>query len=247
MRKVESRLVSGYSYLRTMDYKKYLKISVLLADDHPGIISGVRHELSGESEIAFNGSVSNSTDLIKKLEEGGFDVLVSDYSMPTGKYGDGLHLFGYISRRFPKLGLVVLTMLDNSAILQALGRVSNISIVSKADPVLHLVPAIHAAFTGGVYFSPAIAERLERGGTGGLGGVQGERRVPAELSPKESEVVRLYAAGLRIDEIAAKLNRSKKTISTQKVKAMQKLGIERDIDLMKYALECGWVTSSRSQ
>ena len=103
MRKVESRLVSGYSYLRAMDYKKYLKISVLLADDHPGIISGVRHELSGESEIALNGSVSNSTDLIKKLEEGGFDVLVSDYSMPTGQYGDGLHLFGYISRRFPRL------------------------------------------------------------------------------------------------------------------------------------------------
>lgn len=114
MRKVESRLVSGYSYLRAMDYKKYLKISVLLADDHPGIISGVRHELSGESEIALNGSVSNSTDLIQKLEEGCFDVLVSDYSMPTGQYGDGLHLFGYISRRFPKLGLVVLTMLDKT-------------------------------------------------------------------------------------------------------------------------------------
>lgn len=227
-----------------MDYKKYPKISVLLADDHPGILSGVRHELSSESAIALNGSVANSTELIKKLEEGGYDVLVSDYSMPTGQYGDGLNLFGYISRQFPNLGLVVLTMLDNSAILQALGRVSNISIVSKADPVLHLVPAIHAAFSGGVYFSPAIAERLERGGAAGAAG---ERRLSAELSPKESEVVRLYAAGLRIDEIAAKLSRSKKTISTQKVKAMHKLGIERDIDLMKYALECGWVTSSRPQ
>ena len=227
-----------------MNHRKDLNISVLLADDHPGIISGIRHELSSELEILLKASVSNSTDLVKKLDEGGFDVLVSDYSMPTGQYGDGLNLFGYISRRFPNLGLVVLTMLDNSAILQALGKVSNISIVSKADPELHLVPAIHAAYTGGTYFSPAISERLEKMNAGVMGG---EGKSPGVLSPKESEVVRLYAAGLRIDEIAAKLNRSKKTISTQKVKAMHKLGIERDIDLMKYALECGWVTSSRSQ
>lgn len=227
-----------------MDHAKELKISVLLADDHPGIISGIRHELSSETAFFLNGSVSNSTDLISKLKEGSFDVLVSDYSMPKGKYGDGLHLFGYLSRRFPRLGLVVLTMLDNSAVLQALVRVSRISIVSKADPLLHLVPAIHAAYAGSTYFSPAISERLERGSTAGMAG---GRRVSTALSPKESEVVRLYAAGLRIDEIAAKLSRSKKTISTQKIKAMQKMGIERDIDLMKYALECGWVTSSRFQ
>jgi two-component system capsular synthesis response regulator RcsB len=188
--------------------------------------------------------VSNSTDLIKSLEEGCFDVLVSDYSMPKGAYGDGLHLFGYISRRFPDLGLVVLTMLDNSAILQALGLIADISIVSKADAVHHLVPAIHAAYARRLYFSPAISERLDRLKPMGPAG---EKRSPALLSPKESEVVRLYAAGLRIDEIAERLSRSKKTISTQKVRAMQKLGIKRDIDLMKYALECGWVASSKTQ
>lgn len=223
--------------------KEDIKISVLLADDHPGIISGIRHELSEEQGIRLDASVSNSTDLIKSLEEGCFDVLVSDYSMPKGAYGDGLHLFGYISRRFPDLGLVVLTMLDNSAILQALGLISNISIVSKADAVQHLVPAIHAAYTKGIYFSPAISEKMEK--LRPLGPT-GERRSAAFLSPKESEVVRLYAAGLRIDEIAEKLSRSKKTISTQKIRAMQKLGIKKDIDLMKYALECGWVTSSKA-
>src|SRR5260221_11771056 len=91
-------------------------------------------------------------------------------ALPICQYGDGLNLFGYISRRFPNLGLVVLTMLDNSAILQALGKVSNISIVSKADPVLHLVPAIHPAYTGGTYFSPAISERVEKMNAGVMGG-----------------------------------------------------------------------------
>src|SRR5256885_5405858 len=67
------------------NHRKDLNISVLLADDHPGIISGIRHELSSELEILLKASVSNSTDLVKKLDEGGFDVLVSDYSMPTDR------------------------------------------------------------------------------------------------------------------------------------------------------------------
>ncbi|MNT14019.1 Transcriptional regulatory protein RcsB [compost metagenome] len=49
----------------------------------------------------------------------------------------------------------------------------------------------------------------------------------------------MYASGLTINEIAEQLHRSKKTISTQKTKAMEKLGIERDVDLLRYALENG--------
>ncbi|MGR5559981.1 response regulator transcription factor, partial [Vibrio fortis] len=67
-----------------------------------------------------------------------------------------------------------------------------------------------------------------------------------ELSPREAEVARLYVSGLRVDEIAERLNRSKKTISTQKNRAMEKLGISRDADLFKYAAAHGWLTSSQT-
>ncbi len=216
-------------------------VSVLLADDHPGIISGIRHELSSIDSIYLKSSVGNSTELVKKLESEYFDVLVSDYSMPAGDYGDGLALFGYISRRFPSLGLVVLTMLDNPAIFRSLSSVLRVSIVSKSDSLMHLLPAIHAAYTGGVYNSPAVIARMNN-----FAKEEGplKKFMNVTLSPRESEVLRLYASGLRVDDIAARLNRSKKTISAQKIKAMQKLGIERDIDLMKYALECGWASSS---
>jgi two-component system capsular synthesis response regulator RcsB len=59
-------------------------------------------------------------------------------------------------------------------------------------------------------------------------------------------VARLYVSGLRVDEIAERLNRSKKTISTQKNRAMEKLGISRDADLFKYAAAHGWLTSSQT-
>lgn len=59
-------------------------------------------------------------------------------------------------------------------------------------------------------------------------------------------MVRLYVSGLRVDEIAERLNHSKKTISTQKNQAMEKLGISRDADLFKYATEHGWLTLSQT-
>ena len=220
---------------------KEIKISVLIADDHPGMISGMKHELSNVDSIHLKASAGNTTELMERLDAEHYDVLVSDYSMPAGNYGDGLALFGYISRKFPNLGLVVLTMLDNPAIFHYLAKVLRVSIVSKSDSLMHLLPAIHAAYTGGIYHSPAVMIRMEKMAMdAGLV----KKSSHFELSPRESEVLRLYASGLRVDDIAAKLNRSKKTISAQKIKAMHKLGIERDIELMKYALECGWTGAS---
>jgi two-component system capsular synthesis response regulator RcsB len=65
------------------------------------------------------------------------------------------------------------------------------------------------------------------------------------LSKRESEVIRLYVSGMRINDIAVQLHRSKQTVSSQKNSAMKKLGIASDADLFKYALEVGFVSSSR--
>jgi two-component system capsular synthesis response regulator RcsB len=59
------------------------------------------------------------------------------------------------------------------------------------------------------------------------------------LSPREREVLTLFVAGLGVNAIAEKLDRRKQTVSTQKVNGMAKLGIERDADLFKYAVELG--------
>jgi two-component system capsular synthesis response regulator RcsB len=57
------------------------------------------------------------------------------------------------------------------------------------------------------------------------------------LSPRETEVVQLYASGLTVGEIAQRLGRSKQTISAQKTNAMRKLGLERSVDLIHYQFE----------
>jgi two-component system capsular synthesis response regulator RcsB len=214
-------------------------LRVVLADDHPGMIAGVEHGLSSASTIQVAGTAANSTELMRILDTGCCDVLVSDYSMPGNEHGDGIALFSLIQRRYPSVKLVVLTMLDNPAVLSALRRLGITCIVSKADAVSYLIPAIHAAATGGAYYSPSVEKSmrtLDRSRTDG--------KAPQLLSKRELEVLRLYASGLTVNEIAERLSRSKKTISTQKARAMEKLGVERDVDLLRYAMDNGIVASS---
>ncbi|MBU9297930.1 DNA-binding response regulator [Burkholderia multivorans] len=220
-----------------------LRIGVVLADDHPGMIVGVSHELSRMKEIELRGHAANSTELVELLETTPCDVLVSDYAMPGGQYGDGIALFSFIRRRFPDVKLVVLTMLDNAAILGALDDIGVRAIVSKADAVSYLFPAILTAHAGDLKFhSPTVSDVLKK-----REARLAKPNAKSELSLRETEVVRMFVSGMRVDDIAEKLNRSKKTVSTHKARAMEKLGIKSDTDLIKYAVEHGWETSSRAR
>jgi len=131
-------------------------IRVVIVDDHPAVIIGIEQELSSVINLKVVGSARNSTELIAFLEKNQCDVLISDYSMPGGEYGDGIALFSFIQRRYPMMKIVVLTMLDSPALLRSLLALGISCITSKSDAVSYLVPAIYAAHTGGNYFSPTI-------------------------------------------------------------------------------------------
>lgn len=216
-----------------------LDIRVVVADDHPGMLAGVRHELAQMSGIRLLATAADSTELMRLLATTPCDVVVSDYAMPAGEHGDGIALFGLLRRRYPDLQLVVLTMLDNPAVLHTLVSSGVTCIVSKSDAVAHLGPAIHAAHRQGKYYSPTVDTVIRS-----IDWSVRSRNAEGVLSRREAEVVRLYASGLTVNEIAERLHRSKKTISSQKAKAMEKLSIERDVDLLRYAMENGLVGSS---
>ncbi|AIO38515.1 LuxR family transcriptional regulator [Burkholderia latens] len=203
-------------------------VRVMVADDHPSSALGMSQALAGSSTIKLLGTVSNSTDLVAMLDEQQSDVLVVDYVMPGGKYGDGLSLLSFLQRRYPALRLVTITMIDNPSVLLAIQRQGVGCILSKSDAISHLVGAVHAAFVGANYLSPFVKKLLEE--------CQPSAGVRT-LTAREIEVVRLYGAGLTVGQIAVQLHRSKQTISSQKSSAMKKLGIVRDADLIRYAGE----------
>lgn len=209
-----------------------MKIRVLLADDHPALLSGIKHELGQIPSIAIQGTARDSGQLIHLLNSAPCDVLVTDYAMPGGAHGDGIAFMSYLRRHFPDLKIVVFTMLDNSAIVQELSKLGVHSVLGKARETSHLISAIHAVYAGARYFpSESGSGPSTSSPVAGLSG--------PDLTKRELEVVRLYVSGMSVNEIAAQLSRSKQTISSQKSSAMRKLGIERDADLFRFAFETG--------
>jgi two-component system, NarL family, captular synthesis response regulator RcsB len=207
-------------------------IQVIVADDHPVIRMGIEAMLDDLPSIERVGSVADSTQLIALLNAQPCDILITDYAMPGGQYGDGMELIAFIRRCYPDLRIVVLTGMEKLALIRSLMAHGVNAILSKTDDLSHLRAAIQATRIGRRYHSPGIASIL--------------KTVPptaghARLSQRESEVISLYVGGASISAIAEKLERSKQTISTQKVSAMRKLGIESDADLFKYAIELGLV------
>ena len=196
-------------------------MNVIIADDHPIVLFGIRKSLEQIEWVNVVGEFEDSTALINNLPKLDAHVLITDLSMPGDKYGDGITLIKYIKRHFPSLSIIVLTM-----ILSAVLDLDIEGIVLKQGAPTDLPKALAALQKGKKFTPESVSRLLEKISAGGYG----DKR----LSPKESEVLRLFAEGFLVTEIAKKLNRSIKTISSQKKSAMMKLGVENDIALLNY-------------
>ncbi|POR45524.1 LuxR family two component transcriptional regulator [Paraburkholderia eburnea] len=214
-------------------------IRVVVADDHPVILFGAEHALLKFPGIQVIARARQSTELIKALQTTPCDVLVTDLAMPGGQYGDGLPLIGYLRRNFPEVPIVVLTMLENAALLKRLGELGVIAVVHKSDDLSHIGLAVQHVSRNLEYMSPQVRIALES-----LRINSGGKMDEVILSKRELEVVRLFVSGMTIKEISEKLNRSIKTISTQKNTAMRKLGLDRDSELFQYAQSNGLLNLS---
>ncbi len=113
------------------------RIKVIIADDHPVILFGAAQALLKFPEIEVIGQARQSTELIQLLQKSPCDVVVSDLAMPGGQYGDGMPLLGYIGRQFPTVRIVVLTMLENPALLKRLREVGVTAVINKSDDSIH--------------------------------------------------------------------------------------------------------------
>ncbi|HGJ5862617.1 MAG TPA: response regulator transcription factor RcsB [Arsenophonus nasoniae] len=201
-------------------------LNVIIADDHPIVLFGIRKSLEQIEGINLVGQFEDSTSLINNISKLNADILITDLSMPGDKYGDGITLIKYIKRHYPNLSIIVLTMNNNPAILNAVLDLDIEGIVLKQGAPADLPKALSALQKGKKFTPENVSKLLEKVNANGYG----DKR----LSPKESEVLRLFAEGFLVTEIAKKLNRSIKTISSQKKSAMLKLGVENDIALLNY-------------
>jgi two-component system capsular synthesis response regulator RcsB len=207
-------------------------LRTIIADDHPVVLMGARAALEAAGDIEVVGEAANGDQLIDLLASRPCDVVVTDFSMPGGRHGDGLSLIDLIRRRYPRLPIVVLTMVNNPAVLQTMRSRGALGLCDKRAPLKEVAIAVRNAASGRAYMSDTIRRQFD------VGGVQSTADA-VRLSAREIEVVRLYVGGMSISQIAERLSRSVKTVSRQKRDAMRKLGIDHDSRLSEYARERG--------
>lgn len=209
-----------------------MTLRIILADDHPIVRSGVRMLLENHANVSVIADVGSPAALIDAINHHACDIVLTDFSMPGGQMADGLQMLGFIHRHWPDLPVVVLTMVNNAGVLQSILGAGARGLLSKSDALTELTLAVQAVAHGREYLSTGIRKALDDARHGSIA-------AQPVLSKREAEVLRLFASGNTVSEIAHQLNRSVKTISRQKMDAMGKLGLKSDLDVYAYAREHG--------
>lgn len=210
-----------------------MSFKIILADDHPLILAGIRsliaHNQPGCEVVAEAHQVS---ELLNTLQQHGCDLLITDFSMPGDERCDGLTLIQQLKRDYPTLPILVLTQIHNAGILQSLLQLGVSGVLLKKAVISELSDAIRQILSGHSYIGSSVKTLLTEAGLN-------QQTSLSQLTPKESEVVRLLASGMSVTQVAEYLHRSVKTISTQKKSAMMRLGLQSDSALFHYAKEQG--------
>ncbi|TAL53597.1 response regulator transcription factor [Pandoraea sp.] len=204
------------------------QIRLLIADDHPVVALGVQATLKSLVNAQVVGVAQNSTELFKILESDVIDIVITDYAMPGGAYGDGIEMLTRLKQRYPQVKLIVLTVLTNTALLGNIGRLGVHGLLNKASEINEIPLAIDRVSKGFKYFGKAVSAALQEHM------IRPDADRVRSLSKREMEVLRMYLGGMPVKDIANHLRRSGKTVSNQKRIAMTKLGCSSDAELFQY-------------
>jgi DNA-binding NarL/FixJ family response regulator len=203
-------------------------IRIVIADDHTIVREGLKQVLSAAPELTVVGEAQNGIEVLQRVRELDFDVLLLDMSMP-GK--SGTELIKQVHGEKPKLRILVLSMHQEEQYAVRAIRAGASGYLTKESASAQLVSAIRKVAGGGAFISTAVAEQLA------LGAMPQAAGPPhTTLSDREFQVLRMLVTGRSVSDIAGELHLSVKTVSTHKARMMQKLGVSSPADLMRYAL-----------
>ena len=214
-----------------------LVTKVLLADDHPIVLRGLKDLLNAEADFRVVAEAADGAEAVQLALSDDVDLAVLDVSMPRMT---GLQAAHELHQRRPDLRVMMLSMHDNEQILFEALRVGASGFVLKTAADRDLVNACRAAMRGEMFLhagavSALVGDYLDRVRRGEAGSLD-------PLTPREIEVVKLVAEGHTSDEIAEMLVISRKTVDRHRANILEKLGMRDRVDLTRYAIRRGLIT-----
>ena len=207
------------------------RIRVVVVDDHPAIREAIADTVRAEAGMELcgvAGSALAAFDLVRTAEP---DVAVIDISLGDAH---GLDLVQNLRAQFPFLQVIVFSMYDEEVYAERAIRAGARGYVMKSEPTQSVAEAIRAAAQGEIYLNRRAASRILSKVAGGAA-VAGEPGLE-DLTDREMAVFQMLGQGRPAEEIAERLNLSRKTVETYRRRAKEKLGLESVTELLQFAI-----------
>ena len=214
-------------------------ITVLLTDDHTLVRTGIKRLLEDSQQVEIIGEANCGEDSLQLAHKLKPDVILMDVNMPGI---GGVEACRRILERNPKQKIIALTIYTEKTFPKRMLEIGAKGYLTKECGVAEMIEAIKIVKAGGAYIAPSIAQQLA------LSLLLGDELNPIDkLSRREFQVMLMISHGLSNLEMSEKLCLSPKTISTYRLRLLEKLGAQNEVDLLKIAVEQGMVEFANSE
>jgi two-component system, NarL family, invasion response regulator UvrY len=208
-------------------------IRIIVADDHPVVRAGIKEILAEDPTLNVTDEASSGYELLRKIREQEFDVIILDISMPGI---DGLDTLKQIKSEKPKARVLILTIHPEARYAVRCVRMGADGYLTKGSAPTELIGAIKRISQGRKYIGLSLAEKL----TEELD--QDSAKLPHQaLSDREYQVMVMISSGKPLKEIADQLSLSTKTVSTYRSRILEKMKLNNNSELMLYAIRNGLI------
>jgi DNA-binding NarL/FixJ family response regulator len=205
-------------------------ITVVLADDHDLVRSGLKALLATIPGVQVIGEARNGHELLAYLDSRPHpDIVITDIAMPSM---DGFAAIRAIRARYPDLRVLVLSMYDTADFVRRAAESGASGYIMKDAPPEELAHGLHMMMESGSYYSGAVAQRLLQ---------RAEPTAGDELTVRQVEILTLLAQGKTSKQIGYELGLSPKTVDVHRARIMQRLGLSDLANLTLYAVRKGLV------
>ncbi|WP_341316109.1 response regulator transcription factor [Paraburkholderia sp. IMGN_8] len=205
-------------------------IKILIADDHAIVRGGLKQIIATTTDIVVAGEAAQGSEVVDKLRASHVDLLLLDMTMPGIS---GVDLIRRVRAEQPALPVLVLSIHNEAQVVSRALRAGATGYVTKdSDPEV-LLAAIRKLAAGGRFIDPKLVDAI-------IFETHSDDAPPHNiLSDREFQVLQMLALGKSINDIADTFSLSAKTISTHKMRLMQKLGLSNNAELIRYAIRHG--------
>lgn len=204
-------------------------INIIIVDDHAVVRKGLKQIIEETPGFLVADEASSGTELLEKVKIHRYDVVILDISMP-GK--DGLDTLKELKQICPDLPVLVFTIYPEEQYAVRLLKAGASGYLNKECAPDELITAIERVTKGRKYVSPNLAELL----AGNLES-NGEAALHEILSDREFQVMCLIATGKTPTQIANELSLSINTISTYRIRILEKMKLKSNAEITHYAIK----------